>query len=54
MNFFKEVFSAKNMKLSMLMWGLTNPNLTKGDYLSINKSIRNIRDEEEVQQRKAA
>lgn len=54
MKFLKELFSAKNIKLVMLMGALGNPNLTTRSYLNISESIRDIRDEEEVQQRKAA
>lgn len=54
MKILKEVFSAKNIKLVMLMGALANPYITTGSYLDISESIRNIKDEEEVQQRKAA
>lgn len=55
MKFLKEVFSAKNIKLVMLMGALANPYITTGSYLDISESIRNIKEEEEeVQQRKAA
>lgn len=54
MKFLNEVFSAKNIKLVMLMGALANPYITTGSYLDISESIRNIKDEEEVQQRKAA
>ncbi|WP_278286401.1 MULTISPECIES: hypothetical protein [Clostridium] len=41
------------MKLAMIMGLLSNLNLTKCDYMDINKCISNVADEE-VQQKKAA